>query len=29
MLERVLRQHSMCRLTKIDQTIAWLNEPPL
>jgi hypothetical protein len=28
MLERVLRQHSMCRRTKIDQTVAWLNEHP-
>ncbi len=28
MLERVLRQHSMCRRRKIDQTVAWLNEHP-
>ena len=28
MLERVLRQHSICRRTKIDQTVAWLNEHP-
>ena len=28
MLERVLRQHSMCRRTRIDQTVAWLNEHP-
>jgi hypothetical protein len=28
MLERVLRQHSMCRRTKIDQTVAGLNEHP-
>jgi hypothetical protein len=28
MLERVLRQHSMCRRTKVEQTVAWLNEHP-
>jgi hypothetical protein len=28
MLERVLRQHSICRRPKIDQTVAWLNEHP-
>ena len=28
MLERVLRQHSMCRRSKIDQTVAWLNKEP-
>ena len=28
MLARVLRQHIMCRRRKIDQTVAWLNEPP-
>jgi hypothetical protein len=28
MLARVLRQHSMCRRRKIDQTVAWLNENP-
>jgi hypothetical protein len=28
MLARVLRQHSICRRRKIDQTVAWLNEPP-
>jgi hypothetical protein len=28
MLEKVLRQHTMCRRRKIDQTVAWLNEAP-
>ena len=28
MLERVLRQHTMCRRRKIDQALAWLNEEP-
>jgi len=28
MLARVLRQHSMCRRKKIDQTVSWLNENP-
>ena len=28
MLERVLRQHSICRRAKIDQAVAWLNENP-
>ena len=28
MLERVLRQHTMSRRRKIDQTVAWLNEQP-
>lgn len=28
MLARVLRQHSMCRRTKIDHAVAWLNENP-
>ena len=28
MLEKVLRQHTMCRRRKIDQTVAWLNEQP-
>ena len=28
MLARVLRQHTICRRRKIDQTVAWLNEPP-
>ena len=28
MLQRVLRQHSMCRRRKIDHAVAWLNENP-
>ena len=28
MLEKVLRQHTMCHRRKIDQTVAWLNEAP-
>lgn len=28
MLERVLRQRTICRRRKIDQTVAWLNEQP-
>ena len=28
MLQKVLRQHTMCRRRKIDQTVAWLNEQP-
>jgi hypothetical protein len=28
MLARVLRQHTICRRRKIDQTVAWLNEQP-
>ena len=28
MLKRVLRQHSICRRRKIDETVAWLNEEP-
>jgi hypothetical protein len=28
MLEKVLRQHTICRRRKIDQTVAWLNEAP-
>ena len=28
MLQKVLRQHTMCRRRKIDQTVAWLNEAP-
>jgi hypothetical protein len=28
MLARNLRQHSICRRRKIDQTVAWLNEAP-
>ncbi len=28
MLQRVLRQHRMCRRRKIDHAVAWLNENP-
>ena len=28
MLARKLRQHSICRRRRIDQTVAWLNEAP-
>jgi hypothetical protein len=28
MLERVLRQHTICRRRKIDHTVAWLNKQP-
>ena len=28
MLAKNLRQHSMCRRSKIDQTVAWLNKEP-
>ena len=28
MLKRVLRQHTICRRRRIDQTVAWLNEEP-
>jgi len=28
MLEKVLRQHTLCRRRKIDQTVAWINEYP-
>jgi hypothetical protein len=28
MLERVLRQHTIGRRRKIDQTVAWINEHP-
>lgn len=28
MLQQNLRQHSMCRRRKIDQSVVWLNEQP-
>jgi hypothetical protein len=28
MLEKVLRQHTMCRRRKIDQAVSWLKEHP-
>ena len=28
MLQKVLRQHTMCRRRQIEQTVAWLNEAP-
>jgi len=28
MLQRVLRQHSLCRGRKIDHAVIWLQEPP-
>ena len=28
MLERIARQHRMVRMRRIDQSVAWLNEPP-
>jgi hypothetical protein len=28
MLQKVLRQHTMCRRRQIDHTVAWLNEQP-
>jgi hypothetical protein len=28
MLQKVLRQHTMCRRRKIDHAVAWLNKEP-